>query len=86
MKIKRNYRLRESGGSYTVISMANAGLTSMITLNKTGAFLWKRIQNGCEEEQLIEAMLNQYEVSEETARDGVSAFVASLRKHGILEE
>lgn len=87
MKIKKGYRLRESGGSYVVVAMDRgaAGFGGMLTLNGTGAFLWKELQKECTEQELIEAMLNKYEVSQDVAKDGVQKFLTSLRTHGFLE-
>jgi hypothetical protein len=41
----------------------------MITLNDTGAFLWKKLEKGAEKEALAAALLDEYEVSPEKAEE-----------------
>ena len=85
MKIKDGYILREIAGEYVVIpSGENLNLNQMITLNETGSFLWKKLTDGASEEELVEALLAEYDVDETRARAAVTAFAAKLREHAFL--
>lgn len=87
MKIKEGFVLREMGGQAVVVSVGAASkvFNGMIKLNDTGEFLWNELKNDKSEEELVQAMLAQYDVSEEVARQGVDKFIATLKSPGIIE-
>ena len=87
MKIKEGFVLREVAGNYIVVAVGNAvkNFNAAITLNDTGATLWKTLEAGATEMQLVEALLNEYEVSKEIAEKDVCAFVAKLKKENLLD-
>ena len=57
----------------------------LFILNEVGAFLWDRLESAESDEWLLEALLEEYEVDEETARKDVREFLDKLREMGILE-
>lgn len=86
MKLKDGFIMRTVAGE-TVVLPTN-GVTDndmMITLNGTGRFLWERLVTGAEKEELVRALLAEYEVTEEKATEGVDAFVARLQELDFLE-
>ena len=87
MKIKEGFVLREMGGQAVVVSVGPASkvFNGMIKLNDTGEFLWNELKSDKSEEELVESMLAQYDVSEEVARQGVDNFIATLKSPGIIE-
>lgn len=86
MKIKDGFLLRQVAGQ-TVVLPTGGGLdlNMMITLNDTGAFLWERLQADTDEAALVAALLAEYDVTEEKARQAVDGFIAKLNEHGFLE-
>ena len=56
----------------------------MINLNDTGAFLWKLLEKGADEDGMVNALLAEYEVGEDVARADVKAFVNKLTEAGLL--
>ena len=85
MKLKNGFILRSVAGETVVLP--TAGLTDfdmMITLNDTGKFLWERLTVGAEEADLVKALLEEYEVTEEVAAKSVAAFVARLKELDFL--
>lgn len=58
----------------------------VITCNETAFYLWKLLEVECDEEQLVKALLKEYEVSEERARKGVANTLEILRKNHLLNE
>ncbi len=61
-------------------------LNMMITLNDTGKFLWERLEEGAEVQDLVKGLCGEFDVEEERAKDGVSAFVENLKSYGFLED
>lgn len=86
MKIKQGFILREVAGNYIVVAVGSAvkEFNGVINLNETGAFLWKKLQDGADEEGLVQALLGEYEVEEDLARKDVKAFVEKLQGAKLL--
>ena len=85
MKLKEGFVLRKVGGDNIVVPTgATLDLNMMITLNDTGRFLWEKLEKGAEAEELIAALLEEYDVEEATAKAHVAAFVEKLNGHGFL--
>ncbi len=87
MKIKQGFVLRQVADATIVVPSGKASLdfNGMITLNETGAFLWSLLENETTVDEMVEAMLADYEVDEATARAGIERFVAKLDSEGLLE-
>lgn len=85
MKLKDGFILRQVAGENVVIpSGEDMDLNMMITLNGTGKLLWELLELGAERQNLIDALLKEYDVDADTAADGVDAFVKKLESHGFL--
>ena len=86
MKIKEGFLLREVAGQTVVLPVGgDLDLNMMITLNGTGAFLWERLLSETDEAALVDALLQEYDVDEVTARNSVAAFVKKLNDNGFIE-
>ena len=86
MKVKQGFLLREVAGQ--IVALPTSGtldFNQMITLNSTGKFLWEKLQQETNEEELTVALLENYEVDEETARNAVRTFVQKLRDNDLVE-
>ena len=85
MKLREGFLLREVAGETVVIPSGDAlDLNMMITLNDTGRFLWERLNQGAEEQELVNALLSEYEVDEATAKNGVKSFIEKLKQNDFL--
>ena len=87
MKIKEGLIIREVAGSYIVVAVGNAvkDFNGIINLNETGAFLWKTLEKGATEEEMLQAMLSEYDVDEETARNDLKSFINKLQEAKLLK-
>lgn len=85
MKLKEGFVLRDIAGQTVVLPSGDElDLNMMITLNDTGRFLWEQLAEEKTEEQLVEALLAEYDVSRERAAQAVTKFVAGLNENGFL--
>ena len=50
-----------------------------------GAFLWGKLQQDVELEQLVDAVLDEYDIDKETATHDAEEFVENLKKAGIIK-
>lgn len=86
MKLKQGFVMRDIAGETIVVPSGDElNLNMMITLNGTGKFLWERLEIGATMDELVQAMLAEYEVDEQTARAGAERFVNKLQERGFLE-
>lgn len=88
MRIKDNYVLRQVADTWCVLPLAEEtlNLDGMLTLNDSGAFLWQAIEKDRSKDELVEAMLNEYNVTFEQAEADIEEFLNKLRNVGCLQE
>ena len=84
MKIKEGFILREVAGDTIAMPSCEMNLNAMITLNETGAFLWKLLETETTEEELAASIVKQYGVDDETAKTAVHNFVEKLKENEFL--
>lgn len=88
MKIKDTFILRNVAGNNIVLPVgaSSDAFSGMMTLNESGVFLWNSLKKDTDMDGLINAMLSEYNVSADQAKQDVEEFVKSLRSAGVLEE
>lgn len=88
MKLKENFILRQVAGSWVVVAVGAAcvDFDGMLTLNDSGALLWKALEAGSDRDGLVTAFTDEYEVSAEQAVQDVDEFLDVLRQAGCLTE
>jgi len=87
MKKMSGLILREVADNFIVVAVGDMvkEFNGIINLNSTGAFLWKILENGAEEEDLVKALLNEYEIDEATARRDVGLFIAKVKEAKLVK-
>lgn len=87
IKLKDNFVLREVAGSFIAVAVGQRAkeFNGVIKLNSTSAFLWKLLEKGATETELVDAILNEYEVDRETAEKDVNKILNDLKEAGITE-
>ena len=88
MKIKDGFVLEEVGDSYLAVAVGDLAeeFRALVRLNETGAFLWRQLLTDKTKEELLAALMSEYEgVSEELAKRDILAFLNTLKSNNILE-
>ena len=87
MKIKEGFVVREIAGESVVIALGKASqsFNGMIKLNESARIIWDMLVRGCEKADLLEKILNEYEVDPITAEKDVDRFIETLKGANILE-
>lgn len=87
MKIASGYTLVTIAGENVVVPLGdkNVGLKSLVSLNDTGAFLWRMLERETTRDELLAAMLDEYETDAAQARADIETFAAKLQALNILE-
>ncbi len=88
MKIKTGYVVRQVMDTYLVIGIGSENYVpnQIMSLNETGAFLWKLLETGAEKSELLDSLMKEYEVDAKTAEKDVDAFLARLREQSLITE
>lgn len=88
MKIKDGFELRKFGGKWLAVTVDEAADENnvLVTLNETGAFVWKLLQNESSYSNVISSIVENYEVDEAVAMNDLDNFLRICRENGILDE
>jgi hypothetical protein len=72
---------RRTGDEYVLVPVTNniADMTSMYTLNETGAFIWDLIDGERSVKQIAAALAAEYEIDAARALSDVEAYLAELQ-------
>ena len=85
MRLKDGFELREIAGTTVAIPVSGGlDLDRMITLNETGLFLWKLLEQETDEDTVVAALLAEYAVEASVAKRHVAAFINQLKEHDFL--
>ncbi len=87
MKINKDFTIQKVGASWVAVPVGEASrrFHGMLQLNETGAFLWKKMaERDVSEDELVDALLAEYEIDRETAARDVARIVASLAEVGVF--
>ncbi|MFQ9516152.1 MAG: PqqD family protein [Eubacterium sp.] len=87
MKIKEGFILRNVAGNNVVVPIGKATIdfNGMMSLNDTGAFLFKKLIEGITREELIRAVMEEYQIEEELATKDVDDFIKKVEGEDLFE-
>ena len=86
MRIEKEFVLREIAGDYIIIPTGKTALefNGLITVNEVGVTIWNMLQEEVTFDQLVQGILDEYDVEEDVAREDIQEFLDALAKDGIL--
>lgn len=87
MKIKKELIQREIAGDTLLIPVGNAvyQTNGVFILTELSAFIWNLLPQVETEEELLTAILENYEVDETTARNDLQEFLSQLKQFDIID-
>ena len=88
MKIKEGFVLRNVVDEFIVMPTGDniAKFEGAVVLNEVSAFIFKQLENPVSREDLLSAMLGEYDVDEATAAADLDALLEKFAEMGILEK
>lgn len=88
MKIKKGFVLRSVVDEYMVMPTGDniAKFDGTAVLNEVSAFIFKQLENPVSRDDLLTAMLAEFDVDEQTAAKDLDALLAKFSELGILED
>jgi hypothetical protein len=87
MKIKKGYILKSVSDKYVVVPVGEEAIhfNGLITLNRSGKFLFEAMKEVSTVESLTVSMIEKYDIDAETAEQDVLAFIKKLKEKNIIE-
>lgn len=79
-KANPNFMLRSIADEYILVPTGEAAirLSGMITLNESGVLMWRTLQQPCSAAQLVDALMQEYEVDAATAAADVQTLLEKM--------
>ena len=86
-KVKDGFVIRKIGPQVMAVPVGRrtSEIHGMIALTESGALLWNLLIHGVTKQDMVKALLDEYDVDELTAADDVEAFINGLSEQGALE-
>lgn len=86
MRIEKEFVLREIAGDYIIIPTGKTVLefNGLVTVNEVGVSLWNMLQNDVTFDELVEGILEEYDVEEAVAKEDIREFLDKIIESGIL--
>ena len=87
MKIKKGFVLRNVVDEYIVMPTGDniAKFEGAVVLNEVSAFVFKQLENSVSRDDLLAALLNEFEVDEATAAADLDALLRQFTDLGLME-
>lgn len=88
MKAREGFILRNLAGENLLMPKGERikSYDSVVLMNELSAFVWGKMQNPVTQSELLEAVLNEYDVDEETAREDLNGLLAKLKEAGVIDD
>lgn len=88
MKLRGQFTLREVAGEVLVVPMGETALSlnGMIILNGVSKVIWEALETGATQEELLQRILDEFDVPQKTAEEDLASFLEDLRKQNLIEE
>lgn len=78
---------KKTGNEYVLVPVANniADMNSVYTLNETGAFIWELIDGTRNVEEIINSLVEEFNIDRQTATADIFEFAENLKKYLIIK-
>lgn len=86
MKLKDGFITHEMDGQQLLVGTGRSGFAGLVKSNQTAAFIIDCLKEETDREQVLEAMLDKYDVDRETAGADLDKVLENLRRIGALHE
>lgn len=79
---------RKTGNEYVLVPIANniADMNSVYTLNETGAFIWDLIDGNRNLEEIIKALIEEYDINQQSASEDVLSLIKNMSNYLIINK
>jgi len=88
LKIKSGYILRDVADAFIVVPVGERVIDfkGLMTLNETGAFIWRKMEAEVSFENLLNFIVDEYDIDIEQASLDLNEFIDKVRGIGAIEK
>ena len=89
MKAKKGFNIRQICGENILVAEGeeNIDFSNIISMNETSDYLWNMLKDkDFTVDDMVNLLLEEYEVDRDTAQNDCTALVGSWRQAGIIED
>lgn len=88
MKLNGSFVLREVAGEWLAIPVGESALRfgGMIVLNPTSRVIWEALQQDVTEKDIVDAIMQRFDTTEEETQTDVHAFLEQMRAESLIVE
>ena len=88
MKVSNQFILRTIADEHLLIPVGEAAISvkGLIALSESGKLLFEKLKSSCSREDLIAALMSEYEVTEAVAGQDTDTFLDQMRQLNMLVE
>lgn len=86
MKLKKEFIMREIAGEYYLVPVGETVLSmnGLIALNEVAARIYQLLPEAKDENEIVEKLLQEYDVDRESLQKDVDAFIGKLKELSML--
>ena len=86
MKLKMDFILRDIVGETVLVPIneSTSSFNGLITVNELGKFIWENIESAKDEDELLQKILDEYEVDKDIAKADLDEFLGKLKAVDII--
>lgn len=86
MKINQKFVHRKIAGENLLIPVGKSSnlFNGIMTMNDMGVFIWENLKEVESEDEMLQKILSEYEIDENTAKQDLDEFLGKLRQVDII--
>lgn len=88
MRLKYKFVTRNVAGQCVALAVGedNAKFNGMIKLNEVGEFIFKLLEIDISFDEIVSKVLEEYDVSQDDAKEAVENYIKVLNENNLLEQ
>ena len=86
MKLKQGFITHNMGGEQVMVGTGAVSFSGLVRSNETAAFIVDRLKKETTKEEIVDAMLREYDAPREIIERDVEKILQTLRSIGALDE
>lgn len=90
MKVKNGFEMQNVCGEHIIVpaGIENVDYSKIISMNPTAAYLWEKVAAMGEFtiDEMVQLLLDEYEVTEDVAREDCKLIVERWAEIGLIED
>lgn len=88
MKVNKNFVVRQIADEYIIVPIGEAviNFNGMVTVNEVGKFIWQQLYDDLAQDELLQRIIQEYDIDEQTASEDMKEFLDKLKQGGLLQQ